>query len=126
MREIIERINRFIGNTVSLFIYILLGFLSLGGFLYGGLSLTFILIEKGIDPYFILVSFKFLGYLWIIIIWMLVMKLLFLLIKRLIPILEKNSYKQKEKRKKEFVKVIREAVREELKSKNTRNRKRAS
>ena len=126
MKEIIERVNKFIDSIFSLFIYILLGFLSLGGFVYGGLALTFIFIEKGIDPYPILWSFDVLRYLWTIVILILIIKLVFLLIKKLIPILEEISSKQREKRKKEFVKVIREAVREELKNKNTRNRKRTS
>ena len=126
MKEIIERIDKFIDNILPFFIYILLGFLSLGGFFYGGSALALIFIEKGIDPYIILVSFKFIRCFLVIVLWIVIIKLFFLLIKILIPILEKSSSKQKEKGKKEFVKVIREAVREELRSKNTKNRKRAS
>ncbi len=126
MKEIIERMSKFIDSILSFFIYFLLGFLAVGGFLYGSSALTFIFIEKGVSPYPILMSFKLLGFFFAIVILILIIKLLFLLIKKLIPILEESSSKQKEKGKKEFVKVIREAVREELKSKSTKNRKRAS
>ncbi len=112
MKEFIDRINAILMKAISWVIFLMIGFISMAGFVFGGVSLALWIQKNGGDISMIISSFKLVSIIISIIIFLVGLKIYFWLIKKLLKLAEKI----KKKRKEDFNKVIKSAIRNELKT----------